>query len=71
MRAVISETQRTEALKLLKEWEKQGCTYKDVEERISVLHSVFTACKSKMWSELECRLENEPFAKFSGAKEQD
>lgn len=64
----VAEDQRKVAMKLLKEWERQDCTFKEVEERITALRILFSAYKQRKDSELECRLENEPFAKFSGVK---
>lgn len=64
----VTEEQRIEAMKLLEEWERQGCTCKQVEERITALRMIFSAYKQQKLSELEYRLENEPFAKFSGVK---
>lgn len=37
----VAEDQRKVAMKLLKEWERQGCTFKEVEERITALRILF------------------------------
>ena len=55
----ITEEHEREAEALMKEWEKQGCTYKEVETKIAALSHYFEKC---------CReREKEPFKSYRNA----
>ena len=44
----ITKDNEKEAAELMKEWEKQGCTYEDVEIKLAALNSYFSKCKKTM-----------------------
>ncbi len=52
----ITEEDEEEAAALMEEWEKQGCTYKEVETKIAALSHHLEKCRRKR--------ETEPFKAY-------